>query len=229
MRAIVLPSGPVYRGIDTVHVITPEIAESLKAEGYSWVSRYIPRDSRRLVKPDARGGDWLGCWTLSEMELGWILDSGLCLLPVQWGPTRGEVLTAEGGHETGRHARSAARAMGVPAGVHLFADVEGNAARRSGRNGCKEWIEAWAAAVSGGDVYKAGLYIGDPGVPLTFAQLYGLRGITSYWSAANAPVAPLPRGYAVEQDPITEVAGIQCDTDTIRADRFGDVPVLACA
>ena len=229
MRSITLYSGPVYPGIDTVHALDYERCMALAASGYAWVARYIPRDSRRLDVPDAHGGDWGGCWTLSTQELPQRTEAGLWVLPVQWGPQAGSTLTATGGHVAGFNARASARAMGVPPGVHLFADVEGGAARRSGRSGCVGWIEAWAAAVTAGGVYNAGLYIGDPSVPLTARQLYRLRGITSYWSAANSPPNPLPRGYAVEQDMPTEVCGIPCDTDTIRADRFGDVPILAAA
>jgi hypothetical protein len=227
------PAG-VWKGIDTAgddrspgYVITPEVAAELLALGYRWVARYISLDGSVLDRP-LYGGDYLGCYSLSQAEAGWILDAGLGLLLVQWGPRAGDLLTPELGYQRGLAAAAAREVMGLPVGSHLMCDLEGRAAARAGRSLCLAYVKRWAeGGRSRGDL--AGAYIGDGTVPLSAQDLHGIPGVTCYWSAAAGPPPnPLPRGYAIEQDMPTTVAGIRCDTDTIRQDRRAQGPVL-CA
>ena len=227
MTAIQLPSA-IYRGIDTVHVLTPERCSALVALGYSWVARYIARDPRRLETPDTDGGDHAGCWTLSTSEARDIHAAGLGLVPVQWGPGAGDRITAQTGHLAGQDAAGYARWLGVTEGVHLWCDWEGARAMAAGAVNGRAYLEGWAAAVLAGG-YLAGLYVSLP-QPLSGPQLYGLRGYDSYWGAAQGSLpVPLPRGYAIQQELLTEVAGIPCDPDTLRCDCSGGMPYLWAA
>lgn len=221
-RAIVLP-GVIYRGIDTVHALSSKQCEALVAAGYSWVARYLPLDGQVLDEPDRHGGDHMGCWSLSIAESRTILDSGLMILPIQWGPSGGDRLDAALGHVRGQAMRAAARQLGIPQAVHLWCDWEGRRAELAGALGGRAYLEAWAAGES-----PAGLYVSLP-QPLSGRALYGLRGFTSYWAAANQVEAPLPRDYAIRQSLPTVVCGIPCDEDVLRPDCLGDLPVLWAA
>ena len=227
MTAILLPPG-VYRGLDTVQSLTEVQAAVLDSLGYSWVARYGPLDDRRLEVPDAHGGDHGGCWTLSPSEARMWGRAGMLLLPVQWGPMRGDVLTAGLGHARGRAMAAWARWMGIDEGVHLWADWEGARAVAAGVMYGREYLEAWAAAVLA-ERYRAGLYVSLP-QPLSGEQLFGLRGYTSYWGAAQGSLpVPLPRDYAIRQSFPTTIAGVLCDPDVMQADLLGELPVLWAA
>lgn len=235
------PPPGTWRGLDTAgddsspgNVITPDIARQLRALGYWWVARYTRPDGIVLDNPRP-GGDWQGCYSLSLAESRWILDNGLGIVPVQFG-IFGD---ANRGRDAGRNAATCASRLGFPTAVHQFSDVEGSAPQRAGAAAVKAYQESWAAGNRSGG-YPTGMYLTGQ-VPLTAAQLYGLAGVTCYWSAAGpVPPNPLPRGYAIEQDPPLgdypdtdfrvgdkRVAGMLCDTDTIRTDRYGFGPVLA--
>lgn len=225
--AIVLP-GVIYHGIDTVHALTAEQCAALVAEGVSWVARYLPLQGDVPPEPDRHGGDHLGCWTLSLSESRTILDSGLLILPIQWGPTGGDRLDAPLGQLRGAAMVSAARQLGIPPAVHLWADYEGRRADVAGPVAGRAYLDAWAApVVSAG--YGAGLYVSIP-QPLSGSQLYGLRWYDSYWGAAQGGLAcPLPRDYAIRQSLPTAVAGVPCDRDVLRQDLLGELPVLWAA
>lgn len=238
--AFVPPAG-VWKGIDTAgddyspgNVVTPDVADQLRTEGIRWVARYTRPDAVVLDNPKA-GGDWQGCYSLSISESRWILEGGLGIVPVQFG-VFGDVAR---GQEIGRAMAQTHRLLGFPPGVHHYLDVEGSGPGSAGPARCKEYIEAAAAAaLAGGDSAPAvGLYRTGQ-VPLTGPETYRLRGITSYWRAAGPlPPDPHPRGNALEQDAPRKdypdsrlgdnrIAGIACDTDTMRPDRMGLCPTI---
>jgi hypothetical protein len=129
------------------------------------------------------------------------------------------------GEQLGDAAVQSADLLGFPKGIHLFADVEGSRPQKAGPAACEAYIERYAARVIRGHQLGA-LYLTGQ-VPLSSSLLYGLAGITCYWSAAGpVPANPLPRGYAIEQDRLTTRAGIRCDTNTMRPDRFGRCPSI---
>jgi hypothetical protein len=227
MTAVILPPG-TYRGLDTVQSPSEAQANALASMGYSWVARYGALDDKRLEVPDSHGGDHGGCWTLSLSEARMWGRVGMLILPVQWGPMRGDALTAQTGHMRGRTMASWARWMGVAEGVHLWCDWEGARAVAAGVLYGREYLEAWAMAVTV-EGYRAGLYVSLP-QPLSGEQLYGLRGYTSYWGAAQSSLAvPLPRGYAIRQSLPTTIAGVLCDPDVLSPDGLGEMPVLWAA
>ena len=226
------PPPGVWKGIDTAgddnaagYVITPERAAELRAADVFWVARYLRTDGKVPAEPTP-GGEYGpgvpdGCYPLSIAESRWILEAGLGIVPVQFGSFG----KAHDGAARGDAAVQAADLLGFPKGVHLFADVEGPGPQRAGAAACEQYIEAYAARAIRGQ-QLAGLYLTGQ-VPLNSSLLYGLAGISCYWSAAGpVPPNPLPRGYAIEQDRPTRVAGIACDTDTMRPDRFGLCPSI---
>jgi hypothetical protein len=222
------PPPGTWKGIDTAgsdhspgNVITRELARALVAAGYFFVFRYINLDGTVLAEPDRHGGDYWGCWSLSKAELRWCLEEHLAVGLVQWG-TFGD---AAAGMMNGEGASECARKLGIPPGVHIFADVEGRRPHLAGAWACKRYIEPHArSVVRAGD--RGGLYYCGQ-VPLTSRQLWGLRKVTSYWAAAGpVPAPPKNRGCSLEQSPPTEVCGIGCDIDTLRQDRFGETPYL---
>jgi hypothetical protein len=218
------PPPGVWRGLDTVQHLTPDYGRAIYGLGYRWVGRYLRRDGVVLDGPRA-GGEYGaavadGCDSLSLRELRDILGAQLAVLPVQYGSFG----SASDGQQLGAAAVQSARLLGLAQGTHLWADLEGGAPELAGHAAVRAYVEAWAAAVTAGG-YLAGLY--STHVGLTSGQLYGLAGITSYWSAAGPPPHnPLPRGFAVEQDLPHDVLGRDADSDTLRQDRAGEAPAL---
>jgi hypothetical protein len=233
------PPPGVWRGIDTAGddnaprtpVIDVERAKDLHALGYRWVSRYTRPDGRVPANP-VTGGGWQGCYELSVAESRWILDGGLGIWLNQFGIWR----DVNGMHDAGKAASQCVRLLGAPAEVHHCMDIEGRGPA-SDKAKCKRRIEAWAAGRNAGGGRSA-LYYTRPA--LNRRELYQLRGVTCYWQAGvdEAPSVST-RGVTIEQDlprldyPDDElwygdkyVAGVLCDTNTIRVDRLGDAPVL---
>jgi hypothetical protein len=179
------------------------------------------------------GGGYQGCYELSVAESRWILEGGLGIWLNQFGIWR----DVNGMHDAGKAASQCVRLLGAPAEVHHCMDIEGRGPKSSGPAACRERIEAWAAGRNAGGGRSA-MY--HDNIPLTGFEMYGLKGVTSYWMA-GAPLSkpPMPRGHSIEQDPPRGdrpddemwfgdkvVAGVLCDTNTMRPDRMGLCPTL---
>ena len=221
----------VWKGIDTAgdddspgYVITAALAEELRGKGIRWVARYIQYDGEVPEKPKPGGeyghGVADGCYPLSIVESRWILGAGLGIVPVQfasWGSVRHASLC-------GSAMVTAGHRLGWPRGIHMFGDTEGPSASNAGASRVTEVCEAMAAAKLAGGQLAGQYYTG--GI-MSGRQWGRLRGVTSYWGAAG-PLAenPYDRGCSIEQDPPTSVCGIRCDTDTMRPDRFGEMPSI---
>ena len=206
--------------------ITEAVLETLRERRVVWVARYLRLDTEALDE-HVPGGDHQGCYSLSRAELARITDAGMLVLPVQWGPGH-ETLTADLGEQRGRLAVAQARALGLPSGIHLWCDIEGGGAYRSGGPACRDYVTAWARAVTDG-AYRAGLYVGDAAVPLDGADLYSLPRVTSYWRSATSggPDEPYPRrGWAIHQSPPMSDPMLH-DPDVMHPDALGEMPVLA--
>jgi hypothetical protein len=164
----------------------------------SWVARYTRPDAIVLDAPKP-GGDWSGCDSISHEETDRIL-ARLLLAPLQFG-SWGPGVSAARGHVLGSALRSCARQLGCPSAVHLWPDYEGPATMSAGAARGREALEALAQACCP-DSEPLGLYH-SLSHPLSGAQLYGLRGYSSYWGAAQASLpVPLPRGHAIRQRPM---------------------------
>jgi hypothetical protein len=201
-------------------VITESLAREFHRDGFRVGFRYTRPDGKVYANPRP-GGDWKGVYSLSLAERDWMLRGGLAIGLVQFG-VFGD---PDYGTRNGHHASVAARALGAPRGITHYADVEGSGPAKAGTDAVRRYIQAWALANNaGGDL--TGLYRTGQ-VPLSSAQTYGLRGVTSYWAAAGpVPPNPLPRGDAICQDTSSRLNGILVDTDTITTDRKGGTPVL---
>lgn len=210
MRAI--PSLP-GRGCDSVQAVTRAQALALANDGILWIARYIARDMRRLETPDAHGGDWNGCWTLSRSELRDIISGGIGVVPVQWGPRSGELLDMRLGSQHGQYAASYARWLGVPEGVHLWCDLEGRRVTAAGKALAREYVDGWSAACLAGG-YRVGIYYS--GVPFTAADLdeiTALGWVSAWWRSAVKDHVP-SCGLSIQQHyPPRTIHGVQIDDD----------------
>src|ERR1700735_3022929 len=130
--------------------------------------------------------------SITPSELAAILGTGLLVSLVtyadQW---------------SGAQAAAHLKALAVPAGVTVWADVESLGATLTDA-AVEEDINAWSDAVSGGG-WQPGLYLGDNTL-LTSAELYALKPVR-YWEGAsrvtdrnNALAAPTC-GWAMRQSP----------------------------
>jgi hypothetical protein len=227
MRAIPATPG---KGLDTVAVITREWARAHPE--ITFYARYLRLDGAALHVPDASGGDHVGCWSLSESEIADIISAGAAVLPVQFGPRRGDRLCHSLGLDRGSNAALSAYSLGIPHGCHLWCDLEGASARKAGTVDCYGYVDGWSAAVVA-QGYRAGLYVGDDEVPLSGRELYRLPLVTSYWASAVWGVVrhltPSPRGWAIRQTAPTAIDGLSCDRDSILADGRGETPYVCAA
>jgi glycoside hydrolase-like protein len=197
------PSGAL--GFDADTVITSTTAQQFFADGYRFCVRYVSLGS------EESSGD------LSTEEATNILNSGLALMPVQHVMSEGWLPTAGLGQEYGTNAANHAAAVGFPAGVNLWCDLEGIGAT-SAQN-VIDYCEAWFTAVSAAG-YVPGLYAGANAI-LSGQQLYDLP-FQHYWqSCSEVPAIPV-RGYQMVQTLVQEpVNGIGIDKDVTQTDSEG--------
>lgn len=206
------------RGFDTAETVTPKAAAAMRAHGYRFCVRYVRRD-----KPHASA--------LSASEAKSVLGNGIGLMLVQyvesetsWNPT------APKGKTNGGIAASEAAELGMPWGVTLWCDLEGVALDTPARK-VIDYCNGWHLAVASAG-YVPGLYVGYH-AGLNATQLYRSLRFSHYWSAynLNADQAPAVRGVQMKQarrkqGDAVPAAGIDFQTDTIRADALGGRPTL---
>ena len=96
----------IYLGVDTAATISPDAAKKLKAEGVSFVGRYlVPVGMGKNLKLDEAKG---------------LHDAGLAIL-LCWEIGAGDVKGgAERGRSDGARAKALAESFGVPAGTTIF-------------------------------------------------------------------------------------------------------------
>lgn len=166
-------------------------------------------------------GKYLG--HVSVSELGAILDSGMSMLaiggyarPIGWSNATGTADAAT--------ALGAAKALGLPTGVHVFLDLEGG---NMPADAATAYAEAWAAVVAG-EGFVPALYAGA-GCPLDGAQLYALPH-KLYWAPCTPSYVP-KCGFAVVQlhPGDQQVAGIEVDFDAVQEDYDGRLPIMTAS
>lgn len=130
----------IYIGVDTAATVSAEAAKKLKAEGVSFVGRY-------LVPP--------GMWKdLKADEIKGLHDAGLAIL-LCWEIGAGDVKGgAERGRSDGARAKQLAESFGVPAGTSIFFACD-YGAPESDYPVIEQYIRAAREAVS---PYEAGIY-----------------------------------------------------------------------
>jgi hypothetical protein len=169
---------------------------------------------------------YLGAMTNARLD--YLRNAGLAFMPV----------TFAGEYKDGAADEIAQlRALGVPAGVSVWLDLEGLDAWNMPAHKLVALIEAWAS-----DVTRAGfmacLYVGAP-QPLTGTQLYALKSIVRYWLGIgrciglNGLDAYPDCGWCMRQDWHNQGVrglnwkgtGVYVDTNSIQCDHRGRLPV----
>ncbi len=111
---------------------------------------------------------------ISKERLAAILGAGVAYVPV----------TLAGEYNDGAGDEIAQlKALGIPAGVTVFLDLEGLAAFKSDPVDLAAKVNAWADAILAAG-YVPGLYVGSP-QPFTEAELWSLR-VKRYWRGQGA-------------------------------------------
>lgn len=218
-RRIIARRATPGRWCDTAAPLTRAGALELVRQGYKGVGRYLP----------LAGNPATNDITAAELTM-LVLDVGLEVVLVQH--VRGfpphNPLWRPGDHDPQADAAAAiaaARAAGYPDGAHIFEDLEavdGSLAETMGY--CVRWGHTLAS--SG---YLAGLYIGYA-TPLSPTDLFSLPDVHCYW--ADGPHRTIAeRGSAIIQGRTLRAAGPlpPLDEDLVRADAFGDLPVVAAS
>ncbi len=206
-----IPAGT--RGLDCNSPIDLEAARAFYERGYRFVCRYVRRSESHP-------------YDLSAAEIQRLFDAGLAVMPVQHVAPPGWRPTLAMGREYGNTAAAEIRALGVPSGVTAWCDLEGV------RGDVLEidvagYAQAWFSAVRS-SAYSPGLYVGfDCG--LSEEALYHQLSFQHYWSAYNAQVAPVVRGFQMRQheakhDDVPAGLRFAIDTDVVQLDKLGGLP-----
>ena len=209
-----LPAGT--KGFDCNTTVSQATARKFYDAGYRFVVRYVPRVVR-------------ASYDISAPELVDILLGGLAVMLVQHVANPRWKATMDLGTAYGRVAAQEARAAGYPRGCTLWCDLEeASGTHQDVIDYCNAWYDQVVAAG-----YEPGLYVGY-GCVLSADELYKKLRFRRYWSAYNldADRVPAVRGVQLRQleypAPVRRVPGIlfEYDEDIIKADRFGDTPIL---
>lgn len=194
-------------GFDSNTVVTAAVASAFFADGYRFCLRYIARGPQPPTD-------------LSTSEATAILDSGLALMPVQHVAKSPWIPTKALGTQYGTAAGDNAAAVGFPADVSVWCDLEGvNEATTA--QAVIDYCNAWYDAVKAAG-FLPGLYVGS-GAILNDQQLHSKLKFQNYWrSQSNVPNVD-KRGYQMIQlFPETTVHGIGVDIDITQTDYQGD-------
>lgn len=162
------------KGVDTIATITAAAAQTLVAEDYSFVGRYVVPETG-LLKQKA----------LTAAEAKTIHDAGLSILCIYETTADRAKLGASAGAIDGENARKRAQTLGIPKGTVIYFAVDYNAPK-SDYDAIKAYFKAAREAAA---PYLAGVY-GSQSVciALTFEGLAGYYQCYS-WSNGIAAVA----------------------------------------
>jgi hypothetical protein len=208
---VVKQATPWMKGFDVNQNLSMAEAANFFEQGFQFVVRYIPRTAALVAG------------NLTPPEIISILNSGLALSVVQhvsednWMPTGGL------GTNYGEYASTYAKKIGLPAGMHIWLDLEmvnKNAAVTDIIAYCESWFKEISAAN-----YTPGLYVGWQ-TGLTPKQLFDLSGVESYWKGYNADIPVATRGYQILQSTQKTLNGITYDPNTVQKDELGDLPMF---
>ncbi len=162
----------------------------------------------RYLSLGAEGGS-----DLTAAEAQTILAAGLSLMPVQHVNATGWCPTAELGTAHGQAAAADAQAVGLPAGVNVWLDLEGCGEAATAAD-VTAYCTCWYSEVDAAG-FTPGLYVGwHPGLD---AQQLGALPFQHYWRSAS-DVPTVARGYQMLQSLQQTVSGIQVDVDTTQDD-----------
>ena len=205
----VQPAPDQSLGFDADCRVSQDTAQAFASQGYRFCARYLS------LQASTAPGD------LTASEAQGILAGGLALMPVQHVLEPGWSPTAQLGQEHGANAANQALAIGVPAQVNLWLDLEGVSATATAQD-VIDYCTSWFQEVSLKD-YLPGLYVGA-NCGLDAQQLYDLP-FQHYWHSESTVPAIPGRGYQMMQKPQSgTVNGLSIDVDTTMVDELGGVP-----
>lgn len=162
--------------------------------------------------------------TDSPTEAQAILGAGLAIVPVQHVRPAGWMPTAAMGKEDGMAAAKNAAAVGCPAGVCVWLDLEGvspEAAPADVIGYCQAW---YAQVLAPG--FVPSVYVGaSPG--LDAEDLYWELDFEHYWhsGSSSAPVPVIHGAQIVQTIDGDRLGGVSFDSNVVRADAMGGLPV----
>ena len=204
------------------YVCTPEWLASIPE--ITFIARYTRPDGKVLDKPKP-GGDWAGCYSISKLELEWIMNANKAFVPLQFGNSSHDDLDADLGYRRGEAYIKAVTALGLPLATHLFLNVEGASCVNAGRDNTYNYINA-ASEIIVGCAELFGTYFGDSDVPLSSEDMYNLPLVTAYYGAKGCRKYkdPQPRGWSILQGLPTTLNGLSIDPDEMVIDGKGLFP-----
>lgn len=162
--------------------------------------------------------------TISKERVGYLLSAGLAFMPV----------TVADAYD-GTKSVAQCKALGLPAGVTVWLDLEGKKAFETPPGELVAKINAWADAVKAAG-YEPGIYVGSP-QPLTSAELWSLR-VVRYWNALsreqdrNGALAEPKCGWCMWQmhpSLVWRDTGVYVDVNMIGQDFLNRLPTWAVA
>jgi hypothetical protein len=206
------PSGAL--AFDANTVLTDATARAFAEAGFECAIRYLPRNF--VVTPTSSQGN------LTAAEAETILDAGLALMAVQHVSSAGWVPSESLGTSYGQYAVANAQAIGLPAGINLWLDLEGVASGTAAAI-IQDYCNAWYDQVSAAG-YVPGIYIGA-NCGLSATQITGLR-FRYFWQSGST-VPAISTGYCMRQSISSSymIDGVAYDLDTIQADEYGQTPI----
>lgn len=194
------------RGFDTDTTLDTASAQAF-ARNYTFCLRYVSL------------GSTLDSGDLTSTEAHSILAAGLALMPVQHVRYPGWSPDSALGSTDGKNAASHAHAIGFPADVNVWLDLEGIATGTAAA-GVAAYANAWYVAVRRAG-FVPGVYVGANSI-LSSEQLYYDLLFRHYWRSASDVPDVMTRGYVMTQTLVPgTVNGISIDLDSAGADNLG--------
>ena len=202
-------------GFDCDTVLTKSQAAEFSGQEFDFVIRYLPRDS--VITPTSSQG----CLTAAEAED--ILTGGLALMAVQHVASPPWTPSAALGQTYGTYAVLNAEAVGLPAGINIWLDLEGVASGVEAQI-IADYCSAWYDVVSTAG-FVPGLYVGA-NCGLTADQLAALP-FRYFWQSGSTTPTPTGVGYCMSQSISSSYVldGVSYDLDTVFADQSQKTPL----
>jgi len=162
---------------------------------------------------------------INKARLNLLMDAGLGFIPV----------TLAGAYNNGAGDELAQlKALGIPKGVTVYADMEGVKAYNTNPDDLIYVLNRWANDIKAAG-YIAGLYVGSP-QPLTSEELWKLR-VERYWKGQGACrdrngdlAEPRGCGWGMTQMwPSVTAGGVLVDWNMVGADYLSRLPTWCAA
>ncbi len=185
-----------------------------------------------LMRAGGVKGVWRYLSDLTTVEVAVITTAGLVLYFVNHSRLPGWIPSAADGAADAKTDIANLQRLGVPAGAHMFFDLEGVGGGRS--TNLIVHLDAYASAIKAAG-YIPAVYVGAQAL-LTSAQLYAL-GFELYWHSGSdvtditgAEAGP-KCGWSIYQGSIVDIPmfGVTIDWDFISGDFKGRLPVGVAA